>query len=259
MSGGEKRLLRPRWRIACDIVITLLLFGFLLNIFGEVLLRLLFGWASFLSEVVPNVEINYKMIVSSLSALVLAVGGAHYLIRSFRGEKPWKLRWTLLASAGLMVLFGTSIAAIGIVYQMGWLARQRSIFDYEGDFAFVRQRNEARVIAWACQQFAESEPEHRLPLSLDELGEELVSEHRLLYHADDEGGPRPWIYLGADLKESDPDHLPVLVSPRLTTGGKRVLATLDGVARITTDDEVEKAIEQWRRHLEAVRLGKSSK
>jgi hypothetical protein len=229
------------------------------DVFIDGLLRPFYGWASFIIAVLPNVTLNYKMVVSSLSALVVALGGAHFLIRRFRGEKQWKLRWTLLGSAGLMVLFGTSIAAIGIVHQIGWLTRQGNVFEYGGSFAFVRQKSDARDVVWACLRYAESESEHRLPTSLDELSEELITRHRLLYQSKDGGGPRPWIYLGADLKESDPDHLPVLVSPRLTTGGKRVLATLDGMSRITTDDEVEKAIEQWRRHLEAVKLGKSSK
>ncbi|MDP1586286.1 MAG: hypothetical protein Q8M07_00960, partial [Prosthecobacter sp.] len=109
------------WRLvkwALRVFLVLFLASFLLAAgLLEVPFRLLLGWAPYLAHVVPQTQVNVELLLCSLGALALGMIGLQWLMSRLRTPLRWSWRWTLACCAMLVVMFSTSIAAVGIVHQ----------------------------------------------------------------------------------------------------------------------------------------------
>lgn len=85
----------------------------------EIPQRLLFGWYGFIQTNLQAMQPNWVLIAEGAVCTVLLGLGAHYFCKWLLGE--WRARWTVLGLAGVLLLFVTGIAIIGITHQAAWL------------------------------------------------------------------------------------------------------------------------------------------
>ncbi|HUG91206.1 MAG TPA: DUF1559 domain-containing protein [Planctomycetaceae bacterium] len=89
---------------------------------------LAFGWVQFLARVLPRMTVFWPSILAGGLALVLLLIGIHVSGRRFLRKRDaadaprrWKLRWTLVIVAGVLVLFAAGIGLVGLTHQVIWL------------------------------------------------------------------------------------------------------------------------------------------
>lgn len=126
--------------VAASVVGMLLLAIALGGMGGEVVRRLIFGWAWFVGRVVPGVRVSGEGIFLGVLCLVLFTGGLHLFLRWIHSEITrqrtgsaeiqgrWSPRWTACIVGVLLLMFVAGIAATGIAHQAGWLVRGRGEF-----------------------------------------------------------------------------------------------------------------------------------
>lgn len=84
---------------------------------------LLFGWIPFLGRTLPRVAFEPVPIVAALTCLIALALGIPFLGRAFsdaagtenRPRQSWQFRWTVALVFGVVLLFVTGLAAVGIV------------------------------------------------------------------------------------------------------------------------------------------------
>lgn len=210
--------------------------------------RLDLGWIPYLFDVVPKTRGNLELLLSSLGALLLAAAGLQFFMSRLFVSGRWPWRWTLMWCGLLVVMFSTSIAAVGIVHQMGWLFRLPKWIEWSG-FGVPQALNNAKLIIMAARIYAE-EHEGRLPDTCTEMMPEIVSEARIFWATMDRGMPlEPFVYAGAGLNDQDPGDLPVVWSPRPNADGWRVVARLDGRTEAMHEDKFQEVLTKLREHL----------
>jgi hypothetical protein len=88
----------------------------------EAPVMLIFGWVLFLYRVLPHMTVDGPSLVIGAAAVVVFGAGLHLAARRWRGERVWKARWSFAVVVMVCVLFAGSVACVGIVHQVGWLA-----------------------------------------------------------------------------------------------------------------------------------------
>lgn len=211
--------------------------------------RLAFGWIFYFFDVVPKTQLNLELLLSSLGALLLAATGLQFFMSRLFVPGRWPWRWTLMWCGLLVVMFGTSIAAVGIVHQTGWLFRLPKWIDMRGFGVRMQALNQAKHVLIAARIHAK-EHEGRLPDTCAEMMPEIVSEARIFWATMDRGMPlEPFVYAGAGLNDQDPGDLPVVWSPRPNADGWRVVARLDGSTEAMHEDKFQEVLTKLREHL----------
>jgi prepilin-type processing-associated H-X9-DG protein len=117
------------------IVVVLIILGLLACLgapgFPELVLRICFGWISFLWRVGPQIEVDWGSALIGGVCLAAFTGGLHGFLRWFYGAIPrssetrrrvWHWRWTVGAVAIIVMLFVAGISMVGITHQLAWLA-----------------------------------------------------------------------------------------------------------------------------------------
>lgn len=253
MDAIIARYAPPRFRwlriIGRTVVITLVL---LIVLAGAIELleppfRLLFGWLFHLRNVLPALSWSLETVLCSLGALLLGVTGLHLLMPKLTG-KPWPMRWSVAWCGLLTLLFATSIAAVGIVHQTGWLFRAPWFEDRSRSVA-VSSISNAKQVVIACKIHAE-ENNGRWPDSLEALVQSGVVDTEKIFFSQvtRKQPPAPWIYLGAGVSETDDSSTVVLISSQTSPEAPMVVARLDGSAEyIAKTSELQKILDQLHR------------
>jgi hypothetical protein len=99
------------------VMVGLVLLGAVTTI--EVPWQLVTGWVPYLARVLPRMTIDLRTTAVGVAAFVLFLAGLHGLGRAI--NRRWRLRWSLAAVAGVVVMFAAGICLIGAVHQTGWL------------------------------------------------------------------------------------------------------------------------------------------
>lgn len=238
------------WRLVKWVlrVILILCLGLLLLGAGllEVPLRLLIGWAPYLAQVVPQTQVNVELLLCSLGALLLGMVGMQCLMSQLRAPNGWPWRWTLIWCGILIVMFSTSIAAVGIVHQVGWLFRLPNWITWSGMSVQVKSLNNAKQVLLAARQYARDH-EGRFPDTYADMMPEIVSDSHVFWATMDLGMPsEPLVYAGAGMRDSDDGSLPVVWSSRPSTSGRRVIARLDGSAEVVREEKFQEMLAAFR-------------
>jgi hypothetical protein len=264
MSDAETTLEKPsqpgvirkilKWLLIVGGVLFLLLsLLFFFRSQSRVLLEppfhLLFGWVSYLRQVIPQTQINVELLLSSLGALVLGMIGLQALMFRLLVARRWRWRYTLMWCAMLIVMFSTSIAAVGIVHQTGWLFRLPAWIEDRSMGTGVRSVSHARQVVLVAQQYARYH-QGRFPDTYADMMPEIVTDSRIFWVSVDRGRPlEPLIYIGAGLTDEDDGNLPVVWSSPITTSGKRVVARLDGRTEIVPEQKFQAMLASLLEHL----------
>lgn len=233
------------WGLKVGVVVILLMFSELFSLL-EIPLRVLFGWLFYLVEVIPRTQINFELLLCSLGALLLGMAGMQCLMSRLRAANRWPWRWTLTWCAMLVVMFSTSIAAVGIVHQTGWLFRLRGWIEMGGMGTQMKAVNNAKQVVLAARQYA-SEHNGMFPEVCAEMMPGIVSDSRIFWATMDRGMPlEPLVYAGAGIRDTDDGSLLVVWSPRPSSSGRRVIARLDGSAEIIREKEFQTLLAAYR-------------
>lgn len=242
----------PRRRFGCGCLI----FLFILVALGlafpgtdppfEFVGHLLAGWFMYLLKVIPQTALNVEMIACSLGALFLGMAGLRWLMRRLVTQREWPWRWSAAWAALLVLLFATSIAAVGVIHQTGWLFRTPHWMAVSGLSPVIRSVNNARQLLILIK----SQTPKRLGMLPPSLSDLPTFESKYFFgRADKDALDEPWIYLGAGLHDTDDGNLPVLLSPGISPRGERILGRLDGGVELAKQEQVDKALAHLRQHL----------
>jgi hypothetical protein len=263
MSGSEKTPARPTWivlliKLTKGLLYTILVFLSLLMLMTvamgstallEVPVHLLIGWMFYLVEVVPQTRINPELLLSSSAALLLGIAGLQWLMRKFCDRNHWPWRFTLAWCGILVVMFGTSIAAVGIVHQTGWLFRMPAWIEMGGMATQMKAMSNAKQVVLAAKQYA-SAHDGKFPESCAELMPEIVTDSRIFWASVDRNMPaEPLVYAGAGMRDTDYGNLLVVWSPRASANGWRVIARLDGSAEVVREEKFQEMLAAFRERL----------
>jgi|CXWL01.1.fsa_nt_gi hypothetical protein len=114
--------------IICVLVV---LFCFLL-VAPDLPIHTLFGWCFYLNSASAKARMDFPAILQFMIATTLFLGLTHYLIRSFLHQAKtganWQLRNSVSTLFALFASFTAGLAFVGVVHQIGWLAREPRIF-----------------------------------------------------------------------------------------------------------------------------------
>ena len=211
----------------------------------EFLYHAFIGWVPYLAKVVPQITWNAEIAACSVGALALGTLGLQWLMPRLLLSCQWPWRWSFAWCGLLVLLFATSIAAIGVVHQVGWLFRAPQLID--GHFfgsASSRAGTSGRHLLVFVQGYA------------GEHGGQLPEHYRLVIggelcfcRLEKDDAEEPWIYLGAGLRCTDDSSFPVIVSPRANRHGQRMLVRLDGSFEFVSEDEFQTKLQRLNEHL----------
>jgi hypothetical protein len=250
------------WRVIWKVLkwlliivgVLLLLLSLLLFITNQTLVlleppyHLAVGWVSYLWRVIPQVQFNMELLLCSLGALALGMIGMQSLMSRLTSGRRWPWRFTWMWCAVLIVMFCTSIAAVGIVHQTGWLFRLPLWFDSSMGQQ-MKALNNAKQVILSAHQYAKDH-DGRFPDTYADMMQEIVTDSRIFWASvDRDMPPEPLIYAGAGMRDTDDGSLPVVWSAHATSNGRRVVAMLDGHAEIVREEKFQEMLAALRERL----------
>jgi hypothetical protein len=212
----------------------------------EVPFHLLLGWIALSFDVVPQ-NSGQRGAVAMLARRAVAGHGRHAILMSrLCVPKHWLWRWTLVWCAMLIVMFSTSIAAVGIVHQTGWLFRLPGWIEMGGIGTQVKAVSNAKQIVLAARQYA-SAHDGKFPEICADMMPEIITDSRIFWASVDRNMPlEPLVYAGAGLRDTDHGNWPVVWSPRPSANGRRAVARLDGSAEIIREEKFQEMLASRR-------------
>jgi len=212
---------------------------------------ILFGWVAYLGRVIPQITFNPEIAFDAAVALALALFGLHRILcwwAKQRGDESakWRFTWTLKISVMALLLFATSIAAVGMVHQIGWLCREPRLIYMSGMGKQTMTLSSMKQVALGLRLFAEDH-DGAFPKKLDDLVPDYFSRLDLFFTPAMDGDPPLPIIYHAGYSTRDSDETIVLASPFEAFGGrKRVVACRDGSAMIIAESRYEELIQKQK-------------
>jgi len=97
--------------------------------FQQAFWLMLFGWALHMGKVAQTAVLNWDMLIGATGAFLLGVWGLHRALRWGKETglvaKQWTGKHSLAVTVLTCLLFGFSIAAVGIVEHVRWLGKEK--------------------------------------------------------------------------------------------------------------------------------------
>lgn len=209
---------------------------------------MLFGWIAYLGRVLPQITFNREIALDAAVALVLAVFGLHRMFSWWTTQRregaKWRFRWTLQIAAMVLLLFATSIAAVGIVHQVAWLCREPKLIEMKGLGKQTRELLKIKHVAYALRSFAEVHG-GVFPKSLDDLLPDFLDTNNFFFTSIAAGEPPERItYHSGYTLYGDPDTILLeSSSPSATPQGRyRIVARLDTATVILAEEKFQELI-----------------
>lgn len=129
------------------------------------------GWALFLARVLPKMSVDPSAVATAVVCVVLLAVGLHLFMRwlyagiqesrpaEWRDSSAWRLRWTGMILALVVLLFTAGISSVGIAHQSGWLfAKPGEIVTFRSGFRDISGRmisqNNLKQIGTAVHNYA---------------------------------------------------------------------------------------------------------
>jgi hypothetical protein len=195
------------------------------------LVHLVAGFYFFLRENIPAISGDAATWIPGLGAFLLAMAIAHFFLRAWAAKRnrKWSLSTTAALGAVIPVLFATAFIVPGVILQVSTL-RDVRWFEESPNMMRAQCRMELRTLAKEALSSAYSDPQERLPESLDIQSDQ---DHRQGYlfmlQRSRAGVPcEPVIYLGSGLTRHSDPSLPLFISTCYLKNGEliRTVATL---------------------------------
>ena len=213
---------------------------------------LLFGWIAYLLQVLPRVTTNLEIALDAVVAVIFAAFGLHLIfrwwVRGRHGESAkWRFGWTVKITVMILLLFATSIAATGIIHQVGWLAKEEMVFDRARSRSVQTKELSNLKQLSMCLRLYSLEHDNKFPQNLDELIPEFLPTSKLLFSRGQNGEPPQRVIYYRGFKDNDSPDLIVLASPEIWGSGEkvsRVVVHIDGSAEVIKEKEFQKLIHE---------------
>jgi hypothetical protein len=256
-----------KWRVVKCVVRTVevvlglfvlfVLFVFLGEIPFDFVGLLLFGWIAYLGRVLPQITFNWEIAFDAAVALALALFGLHRILAWWakRGENArakWRFGNTLKIGVMVLLLFATSISAVGMVHQIGWLCREPRLIYMSGFGRQTMELSQIKQVVLGLSLFA-SDHDGWFPKELDELVPDYLDTHRYFFtRAMDSDPPQRIIYYtgyGTGFRTPENGNTIILASPRpfeSLSGRKRAVAYLDTSAAIISETSYQEQIQKQK-------------
>jgi hypothetical protein len=253
---SEPRNRRERVFRTLAIVFLLLLAVFIYAPFWDALPSqlggwLLFGWIFYFGKVLPHMAFNVGFAIDAVVALALALFGLHRVLCWWHGqvgkkETPWRFGWTAKITAMVLLLFGTAIAAVGIVHEVAWFFREKKLIEMRGMGRMTQELSSLKMIGAGVRLYS-IDHGGRFPQELNELVPDYLDEHRSLFtRARDGEAPQPMLYFPGYTATDNPKVV-ILASPRpfeSSSGGKRVVVHLDISGTFIKESEFQELMQK---------------
>jgi len=98
----------------------------------------LFGWMLFPFNVLPSITVNIEACLSAIVCLAMLTTGVHFFLRWLYAQRrlagdpasprSWRLNWTVIGLAVVMLMFVAGVSAVGVVHQVVWLSRTPAVW-----------------------------------------------------------------------------------------------------------------------------------
>jgi hypothetical protein len=205
--------------------------------------HLLFGWITYLGGVLPRISFNDEIFVDFAVTLILATVGLHRLLGWWARSREcaqWQYRSTLKIVLMVLLLFATSIAATGIVHQVGWLARADRLVVNTYGYRALSTRELAMTKNLILPLFEyQGDHEGKLPPDLISLVPQYVPNRIHLFSSiDPSEPPEPFLYFPKNTG-NDPSKVILLAGPHPSPSGRRGVAFHDGSVHTMKEDEFQ--------------------
>jgi hypothetical protein len=242
-----KRLVRRSVRITVYTLFVLLIVAVLLpgllNLPIQFAGLLLFGWVSYARSVLPRVSFNPEIAANAIITLALATAGLHRALvwwgRKQSGQSTrWRFVSTLKIVTMVLLLFATSIAATGIVHQIGWFFRADELTYDASRGLMTREISNMKGVAVALRLYTDDFG-GKLPRDLDELIPDYLPDRTLLFSTIERGEPPEQILYFPDHKTADPASAIIVAGPHVSASGKRTVARRDTSIQVVKEDEFQ--------------------
>ncbi|WP_422924828.1 DUF1559 domain-containing protein [Singulisphaera sp. PoT] len=158
----------------------------------DLALNLAFGWAPFLYRVIPQLTLNVGSVLAATAAVVAFALGLHGFLTwlvprlaeaGSNSQWRWRKRWTAAVVGGVVILFASGVATVGVVHQLGWLlASKDRLLTFGGSPAVSRVRsvNNLKQIGLAFYNYNQSIGTFPPGSTFDRTGRPLHSWQSLL-------------------------------------------------------------------------------
>jgi hypothetical protein len=205
----------------------------------------------YLQHVLPEISFDREIATDAAIALALGVFGLHRILRtcvkrSDDESVQWRLGWTMKIAVMVLLLFGTSIASIGIIHQIAWLSREPKVVLMEGGMSHqTRELSDLKQVGLALRQAA-SDNGGKFPNTLEQLYPTYLDSRKMLFVRPLENDPPQRIVYFAGHSDSEDANVIILASPRLydsSRGRRRAVVYADDSAKVILDTDYEKAIQ----------------
>lgn len=217
----------------------------------ELLTLLLLGWLNYLREVLPRTSFDPEIAFNAVVALGLGLFGLHRILcwwasRREGPSRPWRFGWTAKISLMVLLLFATSIAAVGIVHQIAWLCREPKVIVMTGIGWQTRELSDLKQVATGCRLYA-LDHEGRFPERVGELFPDYLPDHRIFFTRTRDGDPPQPILYFPGYKDGGDQQTLVAASPRpfaSRQGSSRVVVLADGTATVIPESKFQEVMLQ---------------
>ncbi len=197
-----------------------------------------FGWIAYIRKTLPTMSIAWSTATLCTIALCVAAYGSHQAFRRWvrrrDPEAQWRFRTTAKIVFMILLLFGASISATGIIHQIGWLAGARHLTRNASVSRTLIEMYFGKGLFYRIKMFSQDH-EGRPPQSLEELIPDYLDSRRLMFiGGEDDEPPEPILYFDHDAKDV-PDDWIIIASPH--PGKRRWIVQWNGEARVITETE----------------------
>jgi hypothetical protein len=119
------------------------------------------GWFGFLQRVLPEVTLNRNAIAETVGVVVVLGLGTHlFLSGMWRRMYPhdvWPVSWSASVVGLLVLLFGATMATVGIGHHVGWLRSSRiPMVESPRRFVMMAQQQDNETLCYEALRWAES-------------------------------------------------------------------------------------------------------
>lgn len=213
----------------------------------ELPFHLIFGWFIHGSKALPPFLGKWEAAILPAGCVVLATILIHrFILRWLQLKRP-SLDWRVLHTVSVLTLLflgsGAAISASGMVHQFFWLGGGKVIENNRRTDIVIAASNGKQVMLLLLDYYQQN---GRYPKSFEEAGfKENNETFRELWwiQTKDGGVPEPFVLLRPGSTEIALDEDPLIVSPLLRDGTKRVVGFGDSSVRTVTAKGFAKIME----------------
>ncbi len=217
--------------------------------------HLILGWWFYLTSAWLNVTLEPVLVLNGLLGLTVATLALHWVLRTSvppaegRSSK-WRWRWTFAIASFVVLLFGVSVSAVGLVEHGSGALRESMQTAGTPGWEKGQRRSSARYLVALTKVWRE-EAQTESPKSalgfFDGKFDSAEQWKRWATFATTERRQPIELWFLLDVPDAGLSaDVPLVYAPRLNKMGLRIVAFGNGEVKELTEPEWEEALTRWR-------------